>query len=153
MQDGMGRTLWIVFFVVACTTSMWFFCQFTYKMVPYLKLSQVEEADARQFSVVPLSENRYVVEAKFNFTASGQEISSSYVFKAPVFLNHYAAQNHIDKYWKLQKKWPVYYNLKQPSFCKLQKLFPFKDLFNFALTLCVLFYFVWLRSYISKLSS
>lgn len=115
-------------------------------------LSQVAEAKVSEFHSKPLSENKYTVEAKFSFRVGEREYEESYTFVKPIFLNKFAAESHINSFWKGQDSWLVYYKKGNPSYCSLQKIFPFKYLFNFGITFCIMFYFMWLRNYVARMS-
>ncbi|MCH9630063.1 MAG: hypothetical protein S4CHLAM37_00550 [Chlamydiia bacterium] len=152
MQGGFGKNLWLLFFGVTCAVSLWFLALFSIKMYPYIMLSQVTNARVSEFHAKPLSENKYAVEAKFSFKAAGKDYEESYTFVKPIFLNKFAAENHVKNFWKEQSDWLVYYKKGNPSYCSLQKIFPFKYLFNFGITFCIMFYFMWLRNYVARMS-
>lgn len=151
MQSS-GKLLWKVFFILTCGMALWFLAQFSVKMYPYIRLSQVTHGTVSEFKVKPLSEEKFAVEAKYAFEVKGKRYEESYTFIKPIFLNEFAAETHVKRFWKTQEKWLVYYSKSNPSFSALQKMFPFKALFNFGITFCVMFYFMWLRSYVARMS-
>lgn len=151
MQSLPGKIIWQVFFIGCCGVVLWFFVQFCVKMVPYVKLSHRVDAHVESFSVKEVAYEKYAVEAHYRYLVQGNEYKKDYVFTTPVFLNRLAAENHISKNWSL-KEWGVWYSDSDPSYSSLQKLFPFKFLFNTCLSIGILFYFVWLRNYVAKVS-
>lgn len=151
MDSLAGKRIWQVFFIISCGVVLWFLFQFSVKIVPYLKLAHMTDAHIESFVVKEITNEKYAVQALYQYQVNGKDYKKEYTFISPVFLNRFAAQSHIDKYW-ITNEWRVWYNYKNPEYASLQKLFPFKFLFNTCLSMGVLFYFVWLRSYITKVS-
>ena len=118
----------------------------------YWRLSSTTLGKVESFSVKQLKENAYGIEASYIYAVSGKPYQGKKILTNPVFLNAYAAQSHLEKYWKAQD-WPVWYSAKQPEISGLQKLFPVKKFLSFALSLGVLLYFVWLKKYVEKQSA
>ena len=151
MDSLPGKRIWQVFFILTCGVVLWFLFQFSVKMVPYLKLSHMADAQMESFAVKEIANEQFAVQAFYQYQVNGKIYKKEYTFISPMFLNRFAAQTHIDKHWTT-KEWRVWYNYKNPEYSSLQKLFPFKFLFNACLSMGVLFYFVWLRSYIARVS-
>lgn len=151
MDSLAGKRVWQVFFILSCGVVLWFLFQFGVKIIPYIKLSHMADAQIESFSVKEISQEKYAVQALYHYQVAGKNYKKEYTFNSPMFLNRFAAETHIDKNWTT-KEWRVWYNQKHPEFSSLQKLFPFKFLFNVCLSIGILFYFVWLRSYVARVS-
>lgn len=151
MDSLAGKRIWQVFFILSCGVVLWFLFQFSVKIIPYLRLSHMADAQIESFIVKEITNEKYAIQALYQYQVNDKNYKKEYIFTSPVFLNRFAAQGHIDKHWSVNE-WRVWYNYKNPDYSSLQKLFPFKFLFNACLSMGVLFYFVWLRSYIAKVS-
>lgn len=149
MESVVGRRVWQVFFILSCGVVAWFLVHFGIKMIPYIKLSSSTEAIVTGFSVAEQANEKWAITADYHYEVRGVKYKKNYTFTAPIFLNRLAAQNHIDKHWS-QKEWQVWYSTKDPNQAALQKLFPFKLLFNACLAMGIVFYFVWLRHYVAR---
>lgn len=146
-----GKKIWQVFFIVSCGVVIWFLFQFGIRMIPYLRLSHMVDAEIESFVVKEIANEKFAVQARYLYCVDGKNYKKEYIFISPVFLNRFAAQSHIDKHWST-KEWRVWYSYKNPEYASLQKLFPFKFLFNACLSMGIVFYFVWLRSYVARVS-
>jgi hypothetical protein len=120
-------------------------------MIPYMKLSSKTSGIVEAFSTQERPDEKWAVIASYHYTVQGKEHKKNYMFTAPLFPNQVAAEHHIEKHWKT-KEWQVWYVSKHPEQSALQKLFPFKFLFNTCLTLGIVFYFLWLRHYVARVN-
>lgn len=145
------KGIWRAFFVLSSAVSLWFCVQASLLLVPYWRLSDEVKGYVDNFSIQEINSEKYAVRAFYHYEVAGQTYEGKTIFEAPIFLNREAAEQHIQKHW-YEKKWDVWVCPQQPSYSSLQKLFPFKALFNAVLSIGVLFYFVWLRSYVAKLN-
>lgn len=145
------KGVWGAFFLLSSAISLWFCVQASLLLVPYWRLSEEAHGYVDNFSIQELSPEKYAVKAFYHYQVGDLTYQGETTFKAPIFLNREAAEQHIQKHWH-ENKWGVWYSPQKPSYSSLQKLFPFKALFNAVLSVGVLFYFVWLRSYVAKLS-
>lgn len=149
MESVLAKRIWQVFFILTCGVVVWFLVQFGMKMVPYMQLSQMTHGVVDTLKVEEQSNERYAVMAEYHYQVSGINYKKKYTFTTPIFLNRLAAENHIKQHWK-SKEWEVWYSSKDPSQASLQKLFPFKLLFNACLAMGIVFYFMWLRHYVAR---
>ncbi|MEI8300250.1 MAG: hypothetical protein WCG10_01375 [Chlamydiota bacterium] len=145
------KGVWGAFFLLSSAVTLWFCVQASLQLIPYWRLSEETHGYIDNFLVQEITQEKYAVRAFYHYQVGDQTYKGETTFKAPIFLNPAAAKQHIEKYWN-EKEWDVWYSLKTPSYASLQKLFPFKAIFNAVLSVGVLFYFVWLRSYVAKMS-
>lgn len=148
MQLSFNRGWVCVFSFLAIVVTILFF-NWALATWDYLKLSSQTMGKVDAFFVKQLKENTYGIEASYTYNILGKEYKDKKVLTNPIFLNEYAAQSHLEKYWKAQD-WPVWYSAKHPGNSSLQKLFPVKKFLSFFLSLSVLLYFLWLRKYVEK---
>jgi hypothetical protein len=146
-----SKKVWQIFLLVSCLVVLWFLGQFTLKMFCYLKLSHTAEAHIESLSVKEVASDQFKIVARYRYQVNGHEYKKEHLFTAPIFMNQKGAENHIHQYWDHQV-WKVFYSSKNPEYASLQKLFPFKFLFNTCLSLGIAFYFLWLRSYVARMS-
>lgn len=145
-----ARWIWRVFFILSYSVVAWFVIHFGLKAIPYVLLSSSTEAVIDEMTVEPLPKEEYGIVARYHYTVGGKKYEQKYVFTTPIFPNKLAAESHLGKHWHSTKPWRVFYSQKHPERATLQKLFPFKLLFNACLSLGIVFYFFWLRHYVRK---
>lgn len=150
MESVAGRRIWQIFFVLSWGVVAWFLMQFVIKMIPYIGLAYTTSGVVESFVVEEKANEKWAITATYLYEVRGAQYKENYTFTAPMFPNRLAAQSHIDKHWSTKKEWQVWYSYKDPSKASLQKLFPFKLLFNTCLALGIVFYFVWLRHYAAR---
>jgi hypothetical protein len=139
--------IWSGVFLFLFTILTILFFNWLLALFGFLKLNTKTIGQVETFSVQQLSENSYGIEASYSFEVEGRNYRYQQILTNPRFLNHYAAQTHLEKYWKAEP-WPVWYYSKDPKISSLQKLFPVKKFFGFFIGLSVVVYFLWLRKYV-----
>jgi hypothetical protein len=138
--------IWAGVFLFLFTILTILFFNWALALFDFLKLNTKTNGQVEAFSVRQLSENSYGIEASYKFKVDGGEYLHQQILTNPRFLNHYAAQTHVEKYWKAEA-WPVWYYAKDPKISSLQKLFPVKKFVSFFIGLSVFVYFLWLKKY------
>lgn len=147
MKGSLSRNIWVLFFILSGASSLFLGVLFLKDFIPYLRLDTKTSAKVKEFFVEGRGEDRFLVGATFAYRVKGRDIEGKKKFSTPVFISELAAKSHLSTYWNI-KEWDAWYNNKDPSIVSLQKLFPFQKLFNFLLSIGVMFYFLWLRSYL-----
>jgi len=145
MQLSLNK-IWAGVFLFLFTILTILFFNWAVALFGFLKLNTKTIGQAEAFFVKQLSENSYGIEVSYSFTVDGRNYRHQHILTNPRFLNHYAAQTHVEKYWKAEA-WPVWYYAKDPKISSLQKLFPVKKFFSFFVGLSVFVYFLWLKKY------
>jgi|GEM_PF-1050962 len=148
MKGSLSKNIWILFFVLSGGASLFLGGTFFKDFIPYLRLDTKTIASIKEFFVEGEAEGRFAVGATFSYIAHDRSFEGKKKFSTPVFMSEHGAKSHLNAYWKI-KEWDAWYNHQDPSIVSLQKLFPFQKLFNFLLSIGVMFYFLWLRSYLS----
>jgi len=148
MQLSLNKGWICIFSLMAITVTILFFT-FAHAAWGYFSLNRQTLGRVEVFFVRQLEENMFGVEAHYSYVICGVEYKDKKVLTNPKFLNEYAAQTHLQKYWKAQP-WPVWYNAKHPEVSSLQKIFPVKKLLSFILSLGILLYFLWLQQYVKR---
>lgn len=151
MESVARRRIWQIFFILSCGVVVWFLVQFGIKMIPYMALSHSTQANIDALVIEEQPNEKYAIKAQYHYKVGGIEHKKDYTFTSPIFINRLAAEHHIKQHWG-SKEWQVWYSAKDPSYAALQKLFPFKSLFNACLSMGIVFYFLWLRHYVARTS-
>ena len=147
MKGSLSKNIWVLFFILSGGVSLFLGGIFLMDFIPYVRLDTKTVATVKEFFIESEGEERFVVGAVFTYKAQDRLMEGKKKFSTPVFISDYGAKSHLNTYWKT-KEWDAWYNNKDPSIVSLQKLFPFQKLFNFLLSIGVMFYFLWLRSYL-----
>jgi len=141
--------MWGVFFLLTTFVSLWFCGQATLRLKEYLRYGCITQGYVENFLVKELAADKYVIEAHFVYEVDSVYYQGATLLNAPVFLNRDAALQHVAKHWE-EKAWGVWYDREKPSYASIQRLFPFKALFNAGLSLGILLYFIGLKNYMAR---
>ena len=147
----MSKIVFTFFFVIIGLSTLWVGGKFFLNLYTFLDLGQAQKIKILQWEVDQVKPGKFAVVAHFLFETSGEKYPSSFVFQKPLYTNPYTAQDLVEG-WK-QGEWWVWYNAKNPKKFSLQKSFPLKQGIYFLICLLLLFYFVWLYFYITRIYS
>lgn len=141
----MERYVWNGLLIAMLLVAIWFSVKSLYHFYEYLSLSDQTYAKSTQWSVREISDERYLLEADYQYDVSGATHKGHTLLDDPSFRNRWAAEQMIPQY--SAKQWDVWYASKNPEYSTLQKGFSLKESISAMLLWGVLVYFVWLRYY------
>ncbi len=140
--------LWLGFLVVAGGIALWFSGIALYNCVGYWKLGPTAPAKITAWLVKELSVSKFGMETSYIYEVEGKQYTGKTLFKTPVYLNSYSAEDDI-KEWK-ELSWRVWYKKSNPVISSLQKYFPTKEILQAILTIGVFVYFYFMRQWILR---
>jgi hypothetical protein len=137
------KRFWQVLLILTSLLSVFFIGKMAREMVAYFSLDQQGKALAVKWEVVEKSPSAFALAASYHFLDGDRLFEGFTEFPKPYCLNRLAAENVIREF--ASKEWNVFYKSSDAAFSSLQKMFPFKVVFQAILTLGVLVYFLVLK--------
>lgn len=136
-------------FGIAILATLWFGCNVLYDLWIYWRLDQKTSARVEAWDVREISSSQFAIEATYCFVAKEKEWKGKTVFQKPYHLN----RPSVEKALKEKSKQPqmVWYNLSNPKFNSLERIFPYKKCFYTVVSLGVLVYYLGLNYYLASL--
>lgn len=132
---------WAILLILIAGAALWFTTFALIDLWGYLRLKQHAPAHIQEWAVEG-SGSKFFIKAAYSFESKNRKYEGACVLKEPQFLNKIAAETEL-KRWE-QCAWSVWYDPSAPHFSSLQKLFPYKRVFNAAVCLALLGYFSFL---------
>lgn len=137
---------WGAFFLFIGAVILWFTASAGYQLYQYAVLQEKTFAKKIEWSVVEVTDEKYVLNAQYTFDLDGTSFSGNTRMTSLSFRNQWAAEQSIPKYDKQQ--WEVWYSPGNPHHSTLQKNFPLKECLSAALLWGIMGYFLWLQYYL-----
>lgn len=148
MRDMHSNRIWLAFLAVLMMIVVGYSAMALYRLYHYYVLSGTASASQIEWSTHRLSDDEYVVDAKYDFPVKGVAVNSESTLKDPVFRNAWAAEQAIKEYQK--RAWKVYYNPGNPTDSTLQKYYPLKECISASILWGLVIYFIGLGYYVKK---
>lgn len=140
--------LWLVLLVIAGGIALWFSGIALYNGFGYWKLGPTAPAEITAWQVKEISASKFGMEATYVYEVEGKQYSGKTLFKTPIYLNPYSAEDDIVE-WK-ELSWRVWYKKSNPAISSLQKYFPTKEILQAILTIGVFVYFYFMRQWVLR---
>lgn len=119
---------------------LWFGGKAIFELLSYARLSEYAPVLVENWEVEKQGSS-YRLLANYIFEIKGKKYEGSYLFKEPVFLNQFSAEDEKNL-WKASS-WYAWYSPRNPQFSSLQKLFPYKSCSYAIVTFFVLIFFTY----------
>lgn len=140
--------VWLGFLAMVIGAVGWYTIKTLYVLYLYSTLNASTTVDQIQWSVKQEKEDRFFVQAHYEFDVEKQKYSGETLFFNDVYWNSWAAEDAVKFYQN--KEWQVWYSLNNPQHSSLQKNFPLKELISASVLWLLLVYFVGLGYYAAK---
>lgn len=139
---------WIAFLAPIAIVALWFSWSACVELYHYIVLSAHTPAQGIEWSVVELSDERYVLRGSYVYQVEGTSYSGATTLKHPPYRNAWAASKAIPEY--ASQPWQIWYSPTNPTHSSLQKSFPFKECISSVIIWGILLYFIGLKLYCSQ---
>jgi hypothetical protein len=139
------RYFWIVVFAPFALAALWFSWPAYRELYTYSVLTAHTKAQSVHWSVIELSDERYVLQGNYIFRVEGGEHAGSTILDRLPYRNAWAANKAIPEH--AEKQWEVWYSPKNLLYSSLQKNFPFKECVSAIILWGLLIYFIALKLY------
>lgn len=147
-MTSLPRYIWVVVFAPFVLAALWFSWVAGRELYTYSVLTTHVKAQNVNWSVVELSDERYVLRADYLFRVDGDEHTGFTVFERMPYRNAWAANKAISGH--SDKQWEVWYSPRNLLYSSLQKNFPFKECISAGILWGLLIYFIGLKMYCAK---
>jgi hypothetical protein len=138
----MNKKLWISITGVASLISLWFLCLSVYGLWNFIRLDTPCVLKIFEWKVDQKG-SRYSITALYHYENKGKTFEGKSSFYKR-HLNPYSADEQISK-WQAIKEWKGWTSSWTPSYSSIEKIFPWKPLFNAIVTGGITAYFFILR--------
>ncbi len=142
--------LWLALMMFTAAVSLWYTGKAAHGLWVYSRLSAQTQAVPKEWGVLETGSSEYSLFSRYAYRIGDQEYEGKTIFKKPSFLNRASAEASI-KDWSTHS-WNVWFDPSSPLYSSLQKIFPFKNCIHALLSLGILCYFYYLRSYAQRLA-
>ena len=150
ISKGKNNFFLILFLFSSCAT-LYTGVSLGAQVLYQLRLNRVSIATNLEMKVKQGGNDQFLIEAKYSFNdEKGQEHVAQSLLENR-YPNRFLAQRQVQE--MLLYDWKVFFNKRYPDLNSLQKVFPFKKLFHFLISLGVLLYFFFLRQMMQRFST
>lgn len=139
---------WWIFLTIVAAAVCWKSAVAIYRLYGYYRLTAQTEAHFTNWSVVPLSQESYVLKTHYRFQVGQQSYEGDYLFSDRPYLNAWGAEQEIKR--GRPSRGIVWYSARNPLISSLQKTFPLKESLSAALLWGLFCYFIWLGYYVTS---
>ncbi|GAB4186926.1 MAG: hypothetical protein Tsb0015_05110 [Simkaniaceae bacterium] len=143
--------VWKILFTLTSLASIWLGLVFLWKAVPYFRFALYAPAKAHSWEIIEIEPSVFSVKANYEYRVNGRDYLGSYLFSEQRFPNEHVAREAADLMEK--QRHGVWYQKKHPEKAIMIRIFPYKALFRFLLSLGVMVYFLWLREYLRRFAA
>lgn len=138
----------IVFLSVAMVLVGAYVFHAVYLFYQYNRTSEQTVAENVQWTVVPLSDERYVLEGAYTYVLNGDHYKGSTLFSRTAYRNPYAAEEALKE--NQGKTWVVWYDPNDREFSTIDYHFPMKETIYASILFFLLYYFIWGGYFITR---
>ncbi len=137
------KIIWLVLCIFVGGTCVYFGGRTAIATWNYLKIDCSTSAKIQEWKVLPQSNGKYSIQAKYQYEVEGELKEGMTTFTTPLFLNSESAISTV-KSWA-SEKWVAWYNGNEVSDSSLEKNFPLNLFFRFFLSAGISIYFLWVK--------
>jgi hypothetical protein len=137
---------WLILLTCLAAAVCWKSGEALYRLFSYYRLTAHTQGRVTGWSVVPLSEEFYLLQAHYRFRVGEKEFEGDNRFQDDPYLNAWSAEKDIKK--KELTEVQVWYSSRNPLISTLQKKFPLKECLSASALWILFLYFIWLGYYV-----
>lgn len=142
---------WLILLACLAAALCWKSGEALYRLYGYYRLNAQAQGSVTAWSVVPLSDEYYLLQAHYRFRAGEKEFEGDYRFQDDPYLNGWSAEQEIKKRKLAGVR--VWYSSRNPLISALQKKFPLKECLSASALWILFLYFIWLGYYVASYGS
>ena len=137
---------WFILIGIGVLVSIYLIIPTIIDLYKYVKLDERTIAKVYKWQIVE-KKSKFFIISSYNFQVGGKNYSGRYVFEEK-YINIFLAREKINQI--REGAVFVWYNSKNVSTSSLEKRFPLNNLIRFLISLCILFYFLFLKKKFTK---
>jgi len=145
------QIIWKILFIFTSCIVFTLGGLFVWKFIPYFQYSSFTRGEMLSWEVIEQEPSIFGICVKYRYPTGDQFFEGEYIFKQPRFTNEHVAKETIQ--FMEKEKWEIWYKKRRPELSTLQRLFPFKAMIRFLLSVGILGYFFWFKEYLRRFSS